>query len=297
MDGTATAAGPVWDPGEKTHKDENFPVASRLVAKRHRAPIMAFYRFARAADDVADDPALSADEKVARLDAFEATLLGTSDAISDAIPLRSELDRHQLTPRHGQDLLTAFRMDATKLRYETWEDLLAYCDVSANPVGRFVLDVHGESRETWAANDRLCTALQIINHLQDCGHDYRRLNRVYVPEDALTRHGAGVSHLDAPKTSPQLLACIRELTAKTEAHLSGSRLSSEIGDMRLGLEVAAIEGMARKLLSFLKVRDPLSERVHVGKAGALAILVSSAGAEVFRRAFRISRPRRDPVHP
>ena len=96
---------------------------------------------------------------------------------------RNSLQRH-LSPRHAQDLLTAFRMDVTKLRYRDWDDLIGYCTYSAMPVGRFVLDVHGESRTTWPANDALCAALQIINHLQDCGKDYRDLDRVYIPLDA-----------------------------------------------------------------------------------------------------------------
>src|SRR5262249_58333906 len=83
-----------------------------------------------------------------------------------------------VSPRHAQDLLTAFRMDATKLRYRDWDDLIHYCSYSAMPVGRFVLDVHGESRSTWPANDALCAALQIINHVQDCGKDYASLDRV-----------------------------------------------------------------------------------------------------------------------
>jgi hypothetical protein len=82
-------------------------------------------------------------------------------------------------------------MDVTKLRYRDWDDLIGYCAYSAMPVGRFVLDVHGESRATWPANDALCAALQIINHLQDCSSDYRNLNRVYIPLDAFTEAGRG----------------------------------------------------------------------------------------------------------
>lgn len=84
--------GPVWEPGEKTHRDENFPVASHLVSKRHRAPILAFYRFARAADDVADDPALTEAEKIQGLDRFEEALLGQHDEIPEALPLRAAID-------------------------------------------------------------------------------------------------------------------------------------------------------------------------------------------------------------
>ena len=93
-----------------------------------------------------------------------------------------------MSPRHAQDLLAAFKLDVTKLRYRDWDDLIGYCSLSAMPVGRFVLDVHGESRSTWPANDALCAALQIINHLQDCKDDYRDLDRVYIPLDLLAAH-------------------------------------------------------------------------------------------------------------
>src|SRR5262249_55973540 len=176
----------------KTHRGENFPVASLLIAPRHRGPILAFYRFVRAADDVADHPSLSPSDKFALMDRLEDGLLGKRDDVADALPLRAALAERGLSPRHAQDLLTAFRIDVTKLRYTDSDDLLGYCAYSANPVGRFVLDVHGEDRGLWPANDALCTALQIINHLQDCGKDYRALNRVYIPLDAMARCGMAV---------------------------------------------------------------------------------------------------------
>src|SRR6266403_1945743 len=153
----------------KSHRDENFPVASHLIHPRHRGAILAFYEFVRIADDIADHQTLTDTEKLAHLDALE------------AVKLRTVLRERNLAPRHALDLLTAFRMDVTKLRYRDWDDLMNYCSYSAMPVGRFVLDVHGESRATWSANDALCAALQIINHLQDCGKDYRQLDRVYIP--------------------------------------------------------------------------------------------------------------------
>ena len=82
-------------------------------------------------------------------------------------------------------------MDVTKLRYRNWTELIEYCRYSAMPVGRFVLDVHSEPRETWKANDALCAALQINNHIQDCGQDYRNLDRVYIPQDELGPQAQG----------------------------------------------------------------------------------------------------------
>jgi len=282
--------GPVWDPGEKTHRDENFPVASSIVSEKHRPVILAFYRFARAADDIADDPDLPEAEKIRKLDAFEDTLMGWNDNVAEALPLRAAIAERGLSPQHAQDLLIAFRMDASKNRYANWDELIHYCNYSACPVGRFVLDVHGESRDTWPANDALCTALQINNHLQDCGADYRRLNRVYIPQDTLAARNVPTEALACAKSSPDLLACIRELAQKTDEVLDAADLSRRIGDLRLSLEVGAIEGLARKITAMLKKRDPLSERVHLSKYGFALILTSAVciglGRRIFGRAYR-----------
>ena len=251
----------------KGHHDENFPVASWLIHARHRPPVLAFYEFVRVADDIADHPALSAPEKIERLDRLEAGLLGRAEAEPVAAHLRAILSERGLSPRHVQDLLTAFRMDATKLRYRDWDDLIHYCSYSAMPVGRFVLDVHGDSRSTWPANDALCAALQIINHVQDCAKDYRDLDRVYIPQDALARHGTSVEALREPKASPQLRSCLRDVVERTASLLRGAEIfSTQVNDLRFGLEIAVIYRVAQTLTQRLMQRDPLSERVHLNKA-------------------------------
>jgi squalene synthase HpnC len=203
--GTAGAEANNWRSG-KGHRDENFPVASFLIHPRYRKPILAFYNFVRTADDIADHATLPAAEKISLLNRLDGGLTGANSDDAVAVVLRAALAERDLSPRHAQDLLAAFRLDATKLRYKDWDDLIGYCSLSAMPVGRFVLDVHGESRGTWPANDALCAALQIINHLQDCKEDYRNLDRVYIPLDALGAHGVGVEALGGGRASPQLLA-------------------------------------------------------------------------------------------
>lgn len=251
----------------KGHRDENFPVASHLIHPRHRPAILAFYNFVRTADDIADHPTLGESEKLKLLDQLEAGLLGHGGD-AEAVVLRAQMQEQGLSPQHAQDLLTAFRLDVTKLRYRDWDDLIDYCRYSAMPVGRFVLDVHGESRATWPLNDALCAALQIINHLQDCGEDYRNLNRVYVPLDALAAVGLGVEALGQPKASAPLRTCLSNLTKRTAALLRESRaFPSAINDLRLSLEVSVIQTLAERLVGMLAVRDPLSESVHLGKAG------------------------------
>ena len=224
----------------KTHRDENFPVASWIIHPRHRALILAFYNFVRTADDIADHAELCEKDKLAWLDLFESELLGQGDTQPEAVNLRNALAQRAMPPRHAIDVLKAFRMDVTKLRYETWDDVIDYCRYSAMPVGRFMLDVHGESTSTWAASDALCAGLQINNHLQDCGKDYRNLNRVYLPRDALAASGASVEMLGGDKATPALLQCLHALAARTEALLhEGRPLAAEIKDIRLGLEVGS----------------------------------------------------------
>jgi squalene synthase HpnC len=271
----------------KGHRDENFPVASRLISPRHRSIILAFYEFVRIADDIADHPSLGQGEKLAHLDDLDAALTGKRDDIPEAVALRSALRERNLSPRHAQDLLTAFRTDVTKIRYRDWDDLMNYCTYSAMPVGRFVLDVHGEDRAIWPANDALCAALQIINHLQDCKKDYLALDRVYVPLDALAAAGASVEELGRERSSEPLRECLRGLAARTGQLLDRSAsFSAGIHDFRLALEVAVIRALARRLVTILKERDPLDERVHLGKAGVAAIalfgLVSGTAGRVNR---------------
>jgi squalene synthase HpnC len=276
----------------KGHRDENFPVASLLIAPEHRAPILAFYEFVRTADDIADHAGMPSAEKLAHLDALEADLLGRGDGRNAvAIRLRAALEERKLTPRHAQDLLAAFRMDVTKLRYPNWEELIGYCSLSAMPVGRFVLDVHGEPRSTWPANDALCAALQINNHLQDCHDDFCNLDRVYVPLDALAAAGARVEELGATRSSPALLQCLQGLAQRTAALLAESEgFSPSIRDFRLSLEVAVITAMARRIVGLLITRDPLSENVRLGKLAMMQAVLAGIATGSLARLRRGAMP-------
>jgi len=252
--------------------DENFPVASWVVAPPHRRPIMSFYEFVRIADDISDHAQMKPADKLAHLDSLEGSLLGHNTDNAAGVTLRAALAERNLSPQHAQDLLRAFRQDVTKLRYKDWDDLIDYCRYSAMPVGRYVLDVHGESRDTWAASDKVTAVLQIINHLQDCVKDYRNLDRVYVPLDALNAAGSNVEALDAPRATPQLLSCLHGLAERTGVTLEeGSHLPGQIKDLRLSLEIAAIVTLARRFVRLLRTRDPLSENVRLGKLGVAGV--------------------------
>jgi squalene synthase HpnC len=274
----------------KGHRDENFPVASWLIEPRHRGAILAFYDFVRTADDIADHATLAAAEKLTLLDRLEEALLGRgSEPAADA--LRAVLATRSLSSRHALDLLAAFRLDVTKLRYADWDDLIGYCRLSAMPVGRYVLDVHGESQALWPANDALCAALQIINHVQDCARDFRALDRVYLPEDMLAARGVSVEDLAAPVASPTLAASLRDVAARTAKLLADSApFAGAIANRRLGLEVAAIQHLAEVLNHRLLHRDPLSQRVHLGNTGFAVVALGGVLRGIFRRTLGRPHP-------
>jgi squalene synthase HpnC len=273
----------------KGHKDENFPVASVLVEPRYRAPVMAFYAFARAADDVADHESAPPQEKLRLLETMRAALEGEGDDDLDSVRLREVLAERGLSRQHGLDVLEAFRRDVTKLRYRDWAELMDYCRYSASPVGRMVLDIHGESPATWPASDALCSALQVINHLQDCAKDYAGLDRVYLPTTDLAAAGTEVAALAAPRASPALRKVITGLARQTLDLLDEARpLAAQVQNRRLRFEVAFIQRLAEDLARRLTRRDPLCERVHHDKlefAGLFALTIPrylSPSAERYR---------------
>ncbi len=273
----------------KGHKDENFPVASILIAPKYRPPVMAFYKFVRAADDVADSATAAPEEKLALLEQMRASLVGMSDAVPEGVALRAVLAERSLSSVHALDLLEAFRRDCTRLRYSDWDELIDYCRYSAMPVGRFVLDVHGESQSLWPANDALCAALQVINHLQDCAKDYRELNRVYIPEPLLAAAGVGVEALGQDKANPALAGVISGLARRNAELLETSRpFARGIKDGRLALEVDLIQTLADDLNTLLMNRDPLSQAVHHSKMDVAALFLKRFPAFAL---MRLRRPR------
>ncbi len=263
--------GAVEHASSKGAGDENFPVASLLIARRLRPHARAFYRFARNADDIADAPDLSPEEKLRRLDRMAAALdgEGSGDAPS-AEAMRESLAACGVNAVHCQELLAAFRQDAVKSRYADWDELMGYCRLSAAPVGRYLLDLHGEDRASWPASDALCAALQVINHLQDCAQDFRRLDRVYLPLAWFATEGIDVTALAAPKAAPELRRVLDRTVAATEPLVERARaLPRAIRSAGLRREAKVIVALAARLLGMLARRDPLAGRVALGPVGSL----------------------------
>ena len=255
----------VETPSGKAAHDENFPVGSWLIRAELRPHVHAFYHFAREADDIADNSALGPEEKVRRLDRMGEVLEGGqgNDAPSARL-MRDSLIETGVTAQHCHDILRAFRLDATKLRYKDWDDLMGYCRYSASPVGRQVLDLHGESRDTWPPNDALCSALQVLNHLQDCVADHRDLDRVYLPTELLERFGSGIRDLDLPAATPGLRATLDHLLDRTAELVREARgLPSRVVSPGLRRETAVIVNLAERLTARLRRGDPVAGRVKL----------------------------------
>lgn len=261
----------------KDRGNENFPVGSVLIRKALRPHVHAFYAFARNGDDIADSPKLAPGEKVARLDRMEAVLLGQqSEGSPSASRLRQSLDETGVSPVHSQELLVAFRRDATKTRYASWDELLDYCRYSAMPVGRHVLDLHHEDRACWPANDALCASLQVLNHLQDCGKDFAGLDRSYLPQDMLGAAGAAV--VDVTRSAET--AGLREVFGRVLDHVDAlnaeaARFPRQIRDRRLRLEVGVIVGLAQRLTRRLRHGDPIATRVRLVKTDVAGSLLGA----------------------
>ena len=261
--------------------DENFPVGSVLIARHLRPHVHAFYAFARAIDDIADNTVLAPDEKIARLDAMEAVLLGRQDGIgrpdvASAVRLRASLAATGVDASRGTDLIVAFRQDAVKHRYSSWDELAQYCRYSANPVGLYLLDLHGESDASHSASDALCTALQVLNHLQDCKADLAELGRCYIPESWLARESESVASLQRDRATPALRRVLDALLDEVDrlnrqaAHLPGA-----IRDRRMRLEAAVIVGLSHRLAARLRREDPIAGRVKLSRGDVAKSLLAA----------------------
>jgi hydroxysqualene synthase len=270
----APAEGNLETPSGKWRGGENFPVGSWLIRRSLRVHVHAFYRFARNADDIADNPDLAPADKIRRLDQMATVLDGApANASPAAAAMRRSLLTTGVTAAHCHDLLQAFRQDAQKQRYCDWGELMDYCRYSAAPVGRQLLDLHGESATTWPASDALCAALQVLNHLQDCAEDYRRLDRVYLPLADFSTARTAVEALAAPASSPGLRRVLDAQLDRTALLVAAAgALAPCIAGGGLRRECAVITVLAARLLARLRREDPLAGHIKLGRTDFLAAL-------------------------
>jgi squalene synthase HpnC len=268
----------------KVRSDENFPVGSRLIGSRVRPHMHAYYGFARNADDIADSPDLSPEEKIARLDVMEEVLLGKRlEGSPSAARLRRSLNETGVSPVHATDLLIAFRQDANMSRYETFDELYNYCRYSAVPVGRYVIDLHGESHGCYRASDALCISLQVLNHLQDCGADMRALDRCYIPQTLMRHFGVQTRDLLGAAETPALRRAFMTILDRIDRlNLAAEELPHLVRSRRLRAETMFICRLAIRLASRLAKHDPLAGRVALTKVDGTLSLIRALGALVWR---------------
>jgi farnesyl-diphosphate farnesyltransferase len=261
----------------KDRKDENFPVGSLIISKRFRAPMHCFYSFARNADDIADSADLSPHDKIDRLDIMEDVLLGRrADGSPTALALRDSLAVTRVSPVHATELLHAFRQDAVKNRYNTIDELYDYCRYSAVPVGRYVLDLHGEAHACYSPSDALCISLQVLNHMQDCGKDLAELDRCYLPKALLDHFNTSVEDLRLGAETPGLRRVFETLLDRiNRLNHAAEDLPELVRDRRLRMETAIILGLAQQLSRRLAKGDPLAHRVKLTKMNVVAAVLSA----------------------
>jgi len=221
---------------------ENFPVASLLLPKKTRYPIAAIYAFARTADDFADEGDIDVSARINALTQYEDEL----DKIDDNRPsnneifiaIRHAIKIHNLPLQLFRDLLSAFKQDVSKIRYQNIAEVMDYCRRSANPVGRLLLHLHNQASDTnLTLSDSICTALQLINFLQDIHQDIEENNRIYIPVDEMQQFDTTEEHL-LKKISDQKMAQLFKCQLD-RAHglmLAGAPLGQNIGG-RFGLQL------------------------------------------------------------
>jgi len=239
---------------------ENFPVASRAVPARLRCPIAAVYAFARTADDFADEGTRTPEERLALLEEYGRRLdvMAAGDPQDTPgddpvfIALGDAYRNYRLPLTLFHDLLDAFRQDVTKKRYADFAEVMDYCRRSANPVGRLLLHLYGEtSYDRLARSDAVCSALQLINFLQDIGQDYRECGRIYLPQDDMRACGVGEDAISAVRTDAAMLRLVELQVVRIRAlYATGAPLGRELRG-RLGLELRLILSGARRVLDKL----------------------------------------------
>ncbi|HHJ17398.1 MAG TPA: squalene synthase HpnC [Gammaproteobacteria bacterium] len=259
---------------------ENFPVASRLLPARLRDPVAAIYAFARTADDIADEGDTGAGERLQQLDDMARKLDAISTGHVPDIPLYQALadsiGRHRLPFEPFHDLLDAFRQDVNQQRYADFGELMNYCRRSANPVGRLLLHLNGQATErNLALSDAVCSALQLINFLQDIDADYRAHGRIYIPQDEMQRFDVTEDDIAQRRNSFQFRLLIRHQVDRAEKLLrAGSPLGMRLGG-RFGLELRAIILGGARVLEKLRRQDDMFSRPQLTGSDRRRILLGA----------------------
>lgn len=249
----------------KQAKDENFPVGM-LISPKLKNIVQTYYQAARDADDAADNPLLSAEQKKAVLDNIELAFRQPDmpTEFKSAAKLGRLFAAENLDSSLYTDLLTAFRMDAENQPIEIWEQLLNYCNYSAAPVGRFMLAIHNENPSSYLPAATLCAVLQITNHLQDLKKDAVNLQRFYLPHEMMEQHGARYSDIYLSFTKPALREVINETTDKLRMMLQDAEpIFKIVKNIRLKWELGVIFSLTNSMIKKIERRDVLHDNIRL----------------------------------
>lgn len=259
---------------------ENFPVASFLLPKHLRRSIAAIYAFARTADDIADEGDMPTDTRLELMTKFEAKLYdiqyGKPPTEPIFIALKHTIEGFNLPIQLFYDLLTAFRQDILKNRYQNFNEVRDYCHYSANPVGRLLLHLTGQaSRENLQMSDYICTGLQLINMIQDISIDLCEKNLCYIPTDELNSHNVSLTDISQRIESTNYKALInKQIMRATEIYVQGMDLGQNLPGF-FGVEIRFIIACGYKVLQKLAQRKNIWQRPTISKLDMLIILIKT----------------------
>lgn len=270
---------------QKTESDENFSVGL-LVSKKLKPLVAAYYQAARAADDIADNPELTEEQKLDALEATEAAFdgRGNADSFPEARTLGELFRTENLDRSLYTDLLAAFRRDALNRQPEIWEQLTDYCNYSAVPVGRFMLAIHNENPSTYLPAASLCTALQLVNHLQDLKYDAITLRRFYLPKDLMAKYDVLPGDLYLPAATSGLKALILEICGRIRGQMKdAAALPRLVKSFRLRWEIGVIVSLTNSMLKRIEKYDVISRRIELSRLDWLKALGAGLKTALFKR--------------
>ena len=259
---------------------ENFPVASRLLPSHLRAPVSAIYAFARTADDYADEGELDDVTRLAKLDECDNSInsITNGDVINNPIyiALNDAIQRFSLSPELFHDLVSAFRQDVTKTRYQSFSDVMDYCRRSANPVGRLLLQLLGKADSSNCQySDNICSALQLINFYQDIGQDYTENNRIYLAEDEMQAAGICENDISSQNNTDQMRAFMLQQYQRAGSMLcAGTPLANNLG-LRMNLEIRATINGGLRVLKKLENSENVFSRPRLSRFDVFNILLTT----------------------
>lgn len=252
----------------KNKHQENFPVGMMMFNKDIRKIVADYYRFARYADDIADNPHLKPQNKVDKLYELEEIFTGQKSYKGQKLKfvqiLKDEFAKHNLSPDLATDLLIAFRKDSLGFDYQTWGQLVDYCKYSAAPVGKFMLAVHQENPSTYLPATSLCVALQIVNHVQDLKYDVSLLKRLYLPAEIMKKYHLRQEDLVQNQSSISVQKAVKHIMEKTLGLVKeGSILPELIKSLSLRIEVCIILSLTNIMIKKILKGDILAREIKL----------------------------------